>query len=173
MGRKFFSRPSQEVAKALLGKFIVTPEKFGKIVETEAYVGEKDKASHVYQGKKTARSQILYGSAGFLYVYLCYGIHWQLNITTGNAECVLLRALEVKGREANGPGKLTRWLGIDKSFYGEDITKSKRIWVEDRGLQVFPSDIIAAPRIGIDYAEEWSQKALRFYLRNNFSVSKK
>ena len=151
----------------------MTPQKRGKIVETEAYLGRIDKAAHTYQGKKTARNRILYGPAGFLYVYLCYGLYWQLNVTTGRGQCVLIRALETEGKEANGPGKLTRWLEIDKSFYGEDLEKSARIWIEDRGEKINRRDIIAAPRIGIDYAEEWSQKKLRFYLRNNPFVSKK
>ncbi len=172
MGRKFFSRPSQEVAKDLLGKFLVTPQKSGIIVETEAYLGKIDKAAHTYQGRKTPRTQVLYGPAGFLYVYLCYGLYWQLNVTTGRGQCVLIRALETEGKEANGPGKLTRWLEMDKSFYGEDLGKSERIWIEDHGEKIHRYDIVAAPRVGIDYAEEWSRKKLRFYLRNNSFVSK-
>jgi len=118
---------------------------------------------------------------GHVYIYLVYGMYWQLNISTGaegKPECVLIRALEpIKNQKlkklANGPGKLCRWLKLDKSFYGEDVTKSKRLWLEDWGLKIKSSDIGASPRIGIDYAGPvWSKKPWRFYLKNNPWVSK-
>ncbi len=151
-----------------MGKFLVTSEKAGQIIETEAYLGVKDKAAHVYQGKKTPRNQIIYGPAGFVYIYLCYGLYWQLNITTGKRdepECVLIRALGKTTEKTDGPGKLTRWLGLDKSFYGEDLTSSSKIWIEDRKAKINSTDIFSSPRIGIDYAQEWSRRKLRFYLR--------
>jgi len=138
--RSFYTRPTLKVAKDLLGKYIV--RKIGKrklegmIIETEAYIGPKDKASHAYGGKITPRNKAEYFIGGHIYIYLVYGMYWQLNISTyksGKPECVLIRALDsnLKGI-ADGPGKLCRYLKLDKSFYGEDLTKSKRIWLEDR-----------------------------------------
>ena len=150
-----------------MGKFLVTPDKAGMIIETEAYLGVRDKAAHVYQGRKTSRNRILYGPAGFVYIYLCYGLHWQFNITAGSekqAESVLFRGLQAVEGKFDGPGKLTRWLGLDKSFYGEDVVTSQRVWIEDRGVKINPSAVKLSPRIGVDYAQEWSQKKLRFYL---------
>lgn len=199
--RKFFTRPTLRVAKELLGKYLVRdlPEGSqeigrkiggytltpmhrceGKIVETEAYMGPQDRASHSFGGKVTARNQAEYLKGGHIYIYLIYGMYWQLNITTSSAgkpECVLIRALEPEEgnyKLANGPGKLCRWLKLDKSFYGEDLTKSSRIWVEDRGLKVNYSLIRANKRIGIDYAGPvWANKPWRFYLKNNPAVSRK
>jgi DNA-3-methyladenine glycosylase len=192
LGRKFFQRPTLKVAKELLGKYLVRKigKKViaGKIVETEAYIGPKDKASHAYGGKVTKRNQAEYLKGGHIYIYLVYGMYWQLNITTnqeGRPECVLIRALEpVEGIEgiknyelgirnlANGPGKLCRWLKLDRSFYGEDLCKSKRIWLEDRGVNLKKSQIVKAKRIGIDYAEEWAEKLWRFYLKGSEFVSR-
>jgi DNA-3-methyladenine glycosylase len=192
LGRKFFQRPTLKVAKELLGKYLVRKigKKViaGKIVETEAYIGPKDKASHTYGGKVTKRNQAEYLKGGHIYIYLVYGMYWQLNITTnqeGRPECVLIRALEpVEGIEgiknyelgirnlANGPGKLCRWLKLDRSFYGEDLCKSKRIWLEDRGVNLKKSQIVKAKRIGIDYAEEWAEKLWRFYLKGSEFVSR-
>lgn len=174
--RKFFSRPTLEVARSLLGKYLVRKKagvvKEGKIVEVEAYIGPQDRASHAYQGKITPRNIAEYLPGGHIYIYLVYGMYWQLNITTykaGYPECVLIRALQVKGEKenvANGPGKLCRYLGLDKSFYGEDLVVSKRIWVEDRGERINPSQILATARIGIDYAGPyWSKRKWRFLLK--------
>lgn len=219
--REFYTRSTLLVAKELLGKYLVrkigNPEGprphveggvygagkkiIGKIVETEAYIGPKDKASHAYQGKITKRNKTEYLEGGHIYIYLCYGIYWQLNITTeksGKPECVLIRALEpvvtnksefttnipnkdsrkfaqkfAKIRElANGPGKLCRWMKLDKSFDGEDLTKSNRIWLEDRGGKILLSQIAKTKRIGIDYAEEWAKKPWRFYIKNSSFVSR-
>jgi len=192
--RNFYIRPTLKVAKDLLGKFIVRKWRgrkiIGKIVETEAYIGPEDKASHAYAGKVTKRNRAEYLIGGHIYIYLVYGMYWQLNISTGLAgkpECVLIRALEPpppysspsakrrgrRGGGTNGPGKLCRYLKLDQSFYGEDLTKSKRIWLEDRGKRIKKSEIIATKRIGIDYAEEWAKKPWRFYIKNNPFVSKK
>jgi len=155
------------VAKELLGKYIVRKTEkgklIGKIIETEAYIGPQDKASHAYKGKRTARNEAEYLTGGHIYIYLVYGMYWQLNITTAEKdqpECVLIRAiepiinrklkvqssnfktttqsLELLKNLTNGPGKLCKWLNLDKSFYGEDLTKSKRIWLEDRKADVEP-----------------------------------
>ena len=182
--REFFARTTLAVSKDLLGKYLVRKvgNKLvaGKIVETEAYIGPKDKASHAFGGKLTKRNVAEYMVGGHVYIYLIYGMHWQLNISTSRAEkpeCVLIRALEL-GKEggvklANGPGKLCRWMKLNKSFYGEDVTKSKRLWVEDRGVKVRRSEIGISPRIGIDYAGSyWAAKPWRFFIKGNSAVSK-
>ena len=188
--RSFYNQPTLIVAKQLLGKYLVRKigkkTLIGKIVETEAYIGPKDRAAHSYNGKITERNKAEYLKGGHIYIYLCYGMYWQLNITTSDAgkpECVLIRALEpIQGFEkelspkkirnlANGPGKLCRWLELDKSFYGEDLTESKRIWLEE-GEKIKPFQIVKAKRIGIDYAGIWKDKLWRFYIKDSFFVSK-
>lgn len=193
--RSFYTRNTLVVAKDLLGKYIVrkigNKEIVGRIIETEAYIGPRDKASHAWRGRRTPRNEAEYLAGGHIYIYLVYGMHWQCNITTAKKnmpECVLIRALEpifvpktrdqnadmgIKQRSsalsqiANGPGKLCRYLKLDKSFYGEDVTKSKRIWIEDRGDKISSTQIKRSPRIGIDYAGPyWSSRKWRFYLEN-------
>ncbi len=140
----------------------------GKIIETEAYIGPKDKVSHAYQGKITSRNRAEYLVGGHIYIYLVYGMYWQLNIVTatkGKPECVLIRALDL-GKAANGPGKVCRYLKLDKSFYGEDLTKSKRIWLEDRGEKILKRDILRTSRVGIDYAGPyWGKIKWRFLIK--------
>jgi len=189
--RGFYTRDTLIVAKELLGKHLVRKigrkTLVGKIVETEAYIGPKDRAAHSYNGKITERNKAEYLEGGHIYIYLVYGMYWQLNITTsgvGRPECVLIRALEPMqgfGKElsskkirnlANGPGKLCRWLELNKSFYGEDLTESKRIWLEE-GEKIKPSQIVRAKRIGIDYAGKWKDKLWRLYIKSNFFVSKR
>lgn len=187
--REFFIQPTLKVAQELLGKYIVRKINrktlVGRIVETEAYIGPKDKASHSFGGRITPRNKIEYLKGGYCYIYLVYGMYWQFNITTekeNKPECVLIRALEpVNGllelkNLTNGPGKLCRWLKLDKSFYGEDLTQSPRFWLEDRSdklsEKVKKSQIVKAKRIGIDYAKEYSLKPWRFYISENPFVSK-
>lgn len=203
LNRDFFERPTLWVAKNLLGKYIVrkigNKKIIGKIVETEAYIGPKDKASHAYvppnlrrklKQKITSRNKAEFMKGGHIYIYLVYGIYWQLNISTykeGIPECILIRALEpvvLKSERnkdkklkinkiTNGPGKLCKYLKLDKSFYGEDICKSKRIWIEDRGIKIKPKEIKKGPRIGIDYAGPyWSKIHWRFWIKDNPYVSK-
>ncbi|MCD6233286.1 DNA-3-methyladenine glycosylase [bacterium] len=209
--RDFFTQPTLKLANDLLGKFIVRNWRckkiVGEIVEVEVYKGPKDRASHSFGGKITKRNRIVYKEGGYIYIYLCYGMHWQLNIVSflkGKPECILLRALEPKINNlhkktnenftnrksytlkfpgahgklvdvynlANGPGKLCKYLKLNKSFYGEDLTRSKRIWLEDRGVRIKSSNIIAAKRVGIDYAGYyWSRRKWRFYIKNNPFVS--
>ncbi len=200
LNRNFYTGPTLKVAKELLGKYIVRKvgkrELVGKIIETEAYVGPQDRAAHSYKGKITLRNKIEYLIGGHIYIYLVYGMYWQLNITTagkGEPECVLIRALEPvldnsklkidskfksnppgsplrvqqNLKLTNGPGKLCRYLKLDKSFYGEDLSKNKRIWVEDRGEKIKPSQILATGRVGIDYASHyWSKRKWRFLIRD-------
>ena len=131
-----------------------------KITEVEAYRGTEDKACHASKGR-TARTEVMFHEGGRLYVYLIYGIYWMLNIVTGainEPQAVLIRGLD----KYDGPGKLSRSLGIDKSYYGEDIATSERIWIEDSGL--YPA-VKTAPRIGIDYAGEyWKTRPWRYFL---------
>jgi len=170
--RSFYTWPTLKVAKELLGKYIVRKigrkKLEGKIIETEAYIGPKDKASHAFGGKITKRNLAEYLIGGHIYIYLVYGMYWQLNISTseeGRPECVLIRALDLD-KLANGPGKVCRYLKLDKSFYGEDLTKSKRIWLEDRGEKIKSSQIISTKRIGIDYAGPyWAKRKWRFVLK--------
>lgn len=164
LSAEFFSRDVLEVAPDLIGKYLVirrgsVPERY-MITETEAYRGAEDKACHASRGE-TPRNRVMYGRGGRIYVYLIYGMYWMLNFVTGeenNPQAVLIRALE----GLTGPGKLTRELGIDRSFYGEDLAVSDRIWVEDSGIS--PS-FRQGPRIGIDYAGEfWKNKPWRYYI---------
>jgi DNA-3-methyladenine glycosylase len=162
--RSFFTDDVLNIAPQLPGKYIVKnngryPEKY-VITEVEAYRGEEDLACHASKGR-TRRNEIMYAEGGHIYVYLIYGMHWMLNFVTGRIgypQAVLIRCIE----GYNGPGKLTRRLGIDRSYYGEDLVSSHRIWVEDN---VFKGEIIYSPRIGVDYAGEyWKNKLWRFTL---------
>ena len=181
--RKFFIRDTLKVAKDLLGKYIIRNFRgkkiIGKIVEVETYIGPEDKASHAYGGKVTRRNRAEYLRGGHVYIYLVYGMYWQFNLSTGKAgspECVLIRAVEpvanLKDREGSGPGKFCRSFKLNKSFYGEDVTKSKRLWLGDGGIRIPKSKIAASPRIGIDYAGPiWSKMPWRFYIQGNQFVS--
>ena len=164
--RSFFTRDSLMVARDLLGCFLVRD--FGnkkverkKITEVEAYGGEEDKASHARFGR-TKRNQVMWETPGLVYVYFVYGMYWMFNIVTakkGKAQAVLIRSLE----GIKGPGRVGRWLLVDKSFYGEDLISSKRIWVE-KGSIPKGAKITRTPRIGVSYAKEWAKKKWRFIL---------
>lgn len=184
LGRKFFTRDTLKVCQDILGKYIIriyrNKKIIGKIVEVEAYIGPKDKASHAFGGKITKRNIAEFMIGGHVYIYLVYGMYWQFNISTGKEgkpECILIRAVEpilnLKDKEGTGPGRFCRAFHLNKSFYGEDVTKSKRLWLEDRGYQTLKNEIATSPRIGIDYAGPiWAKKPWRFYLKNNKYVSK-
>lgn len=167
LGRNFYQRDVLEVAPFLLGKFLVRKFEDGKvekrkIIEVEAYGGEEDLASHARFGK-TGRNKIMWEKGGFVYVYFVYGMYWMFNITTGKngqAQAVLVRSVE----GIKGPGRVGRWLSLDKSFYGEDLTKSDRIWLEDGNFEK-PLKIKRTPRIGVSYAGEWAKKKWRFILQ--------
>jgi DNA-3-methyladenine glycosylase len=135
-----------------------------QIREVEAYRGEEDQACHARKGK-TKRTQVMYLPGGHLYVYLIYGMHWMLNIVTGPEEhpqALLIRSLA----EVQGPGRLTRHLGLDGSYNAEDLVSSSRIWIEANTEPA--GSIITRPRIGIDYAaEEWRNKPWRFTLQDH------
>lgn len=163
---EFYTQDVLCVAPELLGKAIVL-EKNGSsesfvITETEAYKGMEDLACHASKGR-TPRTEVMFHQGGKLYIYLIYGVHWMLNIVTGKKDtpqAVLIRS--VKGCE--GPGRLTKKLGVDKSFYGENLMTSKRIWLEDFGFQ---PEYTQTPRIGIDYAGDfWKKKPWRFIIKS-------
>lgn len=176
-----------QIAKELLGKILVTKVNgkitAGIITETEAYNGIYDKACHAYNGKVTERNKIMYAEGGVSYVYLCYGMHYLFNVVTNQKnipDAVLIRGImpykgekyiferispqSLKNGILNGPGKVTKALKIDKSFYGESLIHSKKIWIEDEGIQISENKINIGKRIGIDYAEEDALLPYRFWV---------
>jgi len=162
--REFFTRDVLTVAPELVGKILVCKlnDEFlrYRITETEAYRGAEDLACHACKGR-TARTEAMYHTGGVVYVYLIYGMYWMLNIVTGHEnepQAALIRSLE----GIYGPGRITRKLQIDRSFYDEDLTVSPRIWLEDDG---FKSPFQTGTRIGVDYAGKWKDKLWRFYLK--------
>lgn len=193
----FFIRDAETVAPALLGKVLCHENTAGlwagEIVETEAYLGEIDLASHASKGR-TARTEIMFGPPGNAYVYMIYGKYFCLNAVCrekGHAAAVLVRALKPlvlrgeiireettkwQGRKIhqilNGPGKLCREFGIDRRYQGLKFKKSHGLYFRDH-CSFSSSQIVAAPRVGIDYAREWKDKPLRFYVKNSKFVSKK
>jgi DNA-3-methyladenine glycosylase len=192
--REFYTRSDVlEVARDLLGKKLVVPNKSGKrvagiIVETEAYRGPEDRASHAYGGRRTNRTETMYGLGGTAYVYFVYGMYNQFNVVTNienTPHAVLVRALEplegldvIRRRRAgrseyewtSGPGRLCVALGIDRNLDKADLL-GDRVWIEE-GISISPRQIARGPRIGIDYAEQWISKPWRFWLRDNPFVSR-
>jgi DNA-3-methyladenine glycosylase len=166
--KDFYTRDALKIAPEILGKFLVRRFDDGrierrKITEVEVYGGEEDLASHARFGK-TKRNSVMYGPGGRLYVYLIYGMYYLGNIITGkdnDPQAVLIRGVE----GLNGPGKVGKWLQLDKSFYGEDLTKSKRIWIETAQDGKGRTIIDKTERIGVDYAGVWAKKKWRFVLK--------
>lgn len=192
--REFYTRPDAlAVARELLGTRLVVPSSdgirvSGIIVESEAYQGPEDKASHAYRNRRTKRTEPMFGLGGTAYVYFVYGMYHQFNVVS-NVESVphaiLIRALEpeegidvmrerrrINGDRGltSGPGKLCLALGIDRTHTGEDLLGS-RIWLEE-GRQVKPQNIVSGERVGIDYAEEYAVKMWRFWVKNSPFVSR-
>jgi DNA-3-methyladenine glycosylase len=182
------------VARDLLGKVLFTQIEgqitAGIIVETEAYFGEIDKASHAYGGRRTNRTEIMYSQGGVSYVYLCYGIHHLFNIVTsvkGEPHAVLVRAIEpligteimeqrrnmpvTKSAISSGPGSAAKALGIDYSFNKKDLG-GEEIWIEDQGIKYTDDQIVASPRVGVAYAQEDAFLPWRFFVKGNKYVSK-
>jgi len=186
-----------QIAKDLLGKYLITNFNgqitSGMIVETEAYAGVNDKASHAWGGRFTERTKIMYHQGGTAYVYLCYGVHSLFNIVTNQAgipDAVLIRGIlpsegldimlhrkkaqKIGADFGIGPGKVSQILGIHFSVTGSPVTildgdeaaKMPDIWVEDRGKEIPDSGIIHTPRIGVDYAGEDAALPWRFILRS-------
>ena len=195
LGRQFYTRPALVVARELLGKLLVVPDEEGArvsgyIVETEAYVGPEDRASHAFGGRRTTRTETMYARGGAVYVFFIYGMHHQFNVVAASVdvpEAVLVRALEpsegverMRARRVvaadrqltSGPGKLCHALGLDRTFDGADLT-GRRVWIEDAGRAVGAEEIISGPRIGIDYAGDYVSKPWRFWLKGNPFVSRK
>jgi DNA-3-methyladenine glycosylase len=179
------------ISRELLGKVlyscidgIVTS---GIITETEAYAGITDRASHAFGGKRTARTEVMFGRGGTAYVYLCYGVHSLFNVVTsveGNPHAVLVRAIKpldgietmktrsgkekIGTREGTGPGNVCKLLGIHFSQSGWPLVHldgrpgNNAVWIEDRGYEIDPASIVSGPRIGVDYAGEDALLPYRF-----------
>lgn len=183
------------MARDLLGKILVHESKDGKtagrIVETEAYCGPEDRAAHSFDGRMTARNEVMYGQKGVAYVYFIYGLYYCINVTSGKVEgkpeAVLLRALEpIVGEEimakrrgqqvkvanlSNGPSKLCMAMGISRAQNKADLS-APPLFIEDAPI-VPQENIVEATRVGIDYSGDWKTVPWRFYIRNNRFVSKK
>jgi DNA-3-methyladenine glycosylase len=193
LDESFYQRTDvTKIAKDLLGKVLYTRIKnkitSGIIVETEAY-SHTEKGCHAYMNRKTKRNEVMFNAGGYTYVYLCYGIHNLFNIVTGApgiGNAVLIRALEpIDGidlmkkrmntndirRITSGPGKLTKALGIDRSFNAKHLTGDE-VWIGDDGLSLKKQQIVASKRIGIDYAGEDANLPWRFTIAENMWVSK-
>jgi DNA-3-methyladenine glycosylase len=160
----FYARPALDVARGLLGKYLVRrlgdEEIAAEIHETEAYIGPEDLACHAAKGC-TPRTKVMFGPAGVWYVYFCYGVHWMLNVVTeveGFPAAVLFRGVG----PWNGPGKLTKALSIDKQLNTMPATVESGLWIEDRSVRLARTKIQATPRIGVDYSGEWAAKPFRF-----------
>jgi len=182
------------IARNLLGKYLFTningEISGGFIVETEAYNGITDKASHAYGNRKTNRTQTMYETGGIAYVYLCYGIHEMLNVVTsveGEPHAVLIRAINptegidlmlerrkmasLKNNLTAGPGSVAKALGISRKMNTFSF-QSEEIWIEDCGLVLPEEQIAAVPRVGVAYAKEDALLPYRFYIKGNPYVSK-
>jgi len=189
--RSFYRRDPVTVARALLGQKLVRVRKrtrvTGIIVETEAYLGIPDKAAHSHGGRRTQRNQTMWADGGLCYVYFTYGLHHCANVVVdriGNPVAVLLRALEpvegiramraLRHRESDlcsGPARLCQALAIDRTLDGTDLVKSDSLFIE-RGPKPTPHRIVNAARIGVDYADEWAARRLRYYVHGNPHVSR-
>ena len=162
----FYERPALDVARDLLGKYLV--RRIGRrqiaavIHETEAYIGPHDLACHASKGC-TARTEVMFGPAGHWYVYFIYGVHWMLNVVTdqpGYPSAVLIRGVG----EWDGPGKLTKAMRIDKGLNGLPAERKNGLWIEDRGDLAPEAKIVTTPRIGVAYSGPWAAKPYRFLL---------
>lgn len=201
INKEFYNRSAVDVAKDLLGKVLVreVDSKIlkGKIVETEAYIGESDKACHAYNGRRTKRTEPLYGEGGISYIYFIYGLYHCLNVVTREenvAEAVLIRALEplnefdyisqIRYKKdfneltktqiknlANGPSKLCLAYLIDKNLNEDKLYEKGELYIEEHESEDF--EIVETKRIGIDYSEEAKDFLWRFYIKNNNFISKK
>lgn len=160
----FYRRDVLEVCPGLIGKVLVRAFPDGtqfrsRITEVEAYRGEEDLACHAARGR-TNRTEVMYREGGLVYIYLIYGMYWMLNIVASvkdQPQAALVRGLE----EVSGPGRLTKKLEIDRSFYGLDLVRSDKLWIENHSLKTLYT---ATQRIGIDYAGEWKDKPWRFVI---------
>jgi DNA-3-methyladenine glycosylase len=164
LSRCFFDRPADRVARELLGCRLAVKGPDGRVTrhvvfEAEAYLGAHDLACHGARGM-TPRNAVMFGPAGVWYVYLCYGMHWMLNVVTGGEGVPAAVLLRGAGNHV-GPGRLTRALGIDRSFDGRPASRATGLWLE-LGMPVPPRLVERTPRIGVGYAGAWAAKPLRF-----------
>ena len=182
------------LSKQLLGKYLFTSIDGlltgGYIVETEAYNGVIDKASHAFGNRRTPRTEIMYKEGGIAYVYLCYGIHEMLNVVVSaenEPRAILIRAIEpttgidimlsrkgldtLKPNVTAGPGSVAKAMGVNRKLNGISL-QSDQLWIEDRGLAFTDDQIAAVPRIGVAYAQEDALLPYRFYAKGNKYVSK-
>jgi len=178
--REFFCKSAQKVARNLLGKVLV--RKFKKreiylvIIETEAYLGKNDLASHARFGR-TKRNQPMFEKGGLWYVYFIYGMHWLLNMVTGKKNepsAVLIRKgiiLKKEKQEILGPAKITKLLKINGHFTGKPVSKKSNLWIEDWSIKF--KKIKKLPRVGVDYAGSWAKKPLRFVSLINPKIKEK
>jgi DNA-3-methyladenine glycosylase len=173
----FYRRDAREVARALIGCALVLRGRAGVIVETEAYGGPEDLASHARFGP-TARTSVMFGPGGVAYVYVCYGIHRMFNIVTGpdgEGQAVLIRAiaphlgLPADAAVGRGPGKVTTALGIDRRHDRRDLARGA-LFVA--GVPGEPPPIATGPRIGVDYAGAWAARPYRYWWRDHPAVSR-
>lgn len=190
----YLSSDVVSIAKSLIGKYLFTCIDGlitgGYIVETEAYNGVVDKASHAYGNRLTPRTSIMFEQGGIAYIYLCYGIHEMLNVVTsvgGQPHAILIRAIQptigldimqdrrnmaiIKSNITRGPGSVAKALGISRKINGISL-QSDTLWIEDQGLTFPDEEIAAAPRIGVDYAGDDALLRYRFYVKGNVYVSK-
>lgn len=191
---EFYSRSSvTAIARELLGKVLVTNLDgmltSGRIVETEAYNGVVDKASHAWNNRRTNRTEIMYKEAGHAYIYLCYGIHYLFNIVTNKTEtphAVLIRAIEpltgveymIKRKKSSGrgkhlgagPGNVAKSLGLTTRHTGYSLLEDV-IYIADDGFSLKKSQIKTGPRIGVDYAGDDALLPYRFFIKDNPWVS--
>ncbi len=167
---KFFERPVLEVAKGLIGALLVRRIPDGNTIfastltEVEAYDGPEDLASHASKGR-TPRTEVMFGPAGVFYVYLIYGLHWMLNVVTGepgHPAAVLIRGTT----NISGPGRITARLQIDQTLNGKPAKKSSGLWFENRSIVIPDERIETTPRIGVEYSGDWSRVPYRFILRD-------
>lgn len=194
--RSFYLQPDVvSIGRQLIGKFLVTRINgrlcAGMIVETEAYAGPEDRASHACGNRRTRRTEIMFRRGGVAYVFLCYGMHHLFNVVTnreGIPHAVLIRAVEpVEGLETmlarrrrksldnsltSGPAALTEALGIKVKHTGADLL-GNTIWIEDRGVRFSPASIGSSPRIGVEYAGKDARRPWRFFLRNSRWISRR
>lgn len=179
LDRDFYERETTLVAQELLGKYLVHSrdgiEQIARIVEVEAYIGQHDLACHASKGI-TTRTQVMFGPAGYAYIYLIYGVHYCMNVVTekeGVGAAVLLRALEpiqnVHGK-TQGPGLLSKAMRIDKSLNQHDML-SHDFYIAQK-IPESAVKIVKRPRIGVHYAKEWANELLRFYIKDNVFISK-
>jgi DNA-3-methyladenine glycosylase len=173
----FHARDAVKLARALLGRdlvhFVRGRARVGRIVETEAYVGPHDLACHSSKGR-TPRTEVMFGPPGHAYLFLVYGMHLCVNVVVGQGAAVLIRALEprqgLEGQRTDGPGRLTRALGLTLKLNTRPLDQAPLFIAE--GVPVPSRHIEASPRIGVDYAGEWAARPYRFHDRRSPFVSR-